>query len=370
MAETVPPPPPMHPDFPRWYASIALGEDDARRQLRWAGVNAVADEADSQDVEALVRLAFKTRQPAAAASLEKIRQAFKTTDATFEMQGNDRELQVLAAASLVALMDIGANGGAEAALAVTTASLHGARKPELPMDLAVLAEAAVVAIANADRKRPTLSAHASTEVPKFDFEKSTAKVRAEWNAEGVAQALTMAAETVRAALAQLVTRQAKAVNALDAFLRFQDEELQMLWWLIGQRSVDLDRAFDALPESAQPLVFAKELSDSTQFLPGPASVQGLLSRAGLNERKKVALSDAINAANTDWLQTLVAEAEPSPVSTPIHFAIKRQLETGPGDAWIAGWSATVGAQPNLALPTLALGNLFYRERLLVLFSDE
>jgi hypothetical protein len=55
---------------------------------------------------------------------------------------------------------------------------------------------------------------------------------------------------------------------------------------------------------------------------------------------------------------------------PLHFAIKRQLETGPGDAWIAGWSATVGAPSDLTLPSLTLGNLFYRERLLLLFGDE
>lgn len=363
-------PPPMHVDFPRWYAAVALGDDEARRALRWAGVVAVIEGANSHVVEALMRLAFKSRQPAAAAPLQKIREAFRSADATFEMQGNGRELQVLAGASLATLMHDGGGNGAEAALAVTTASLLGARKPDLPFDLSVLAESAIEQIAEAQGTRPNLASHANTDPPKFDFEKSAAKVRAEWNQEAVAQGFIMAAESMRAAMTVMARRQANAVNALDTFLRVQDEELQMLWWLIGQRSVDLDCSFEEVPAAAQPLVFGKELSDRTQFLPGPPSMKGLLSRAGLRERKKVTVSDAINAADADWLRKFMPEAEPSPVSTPLHYAIKRQLETGPGDAWIAGWAAAVGVPGGLSLPALTLGNLFYRERLLLLFGDE
>lgn len=360
---------PMHPDFPRWYGAVALGDEETRRASRWMGVTAVVGSADSDDIEALLRLAFKSRQSAAAARVQKVREAFRTADATFEMQGNDRELQILAGAALAALMHKGGSSGAEAALAVTTASLMGARKPDLPMDLAILAEGAIDLIAETQRKRPDLAKHTATDAPKFDFEKSAAKVRAEWNQEGVAQSFTLAAESARAAVAVMARRQANAVSALDTFLRVQDEELQMLWWLIGQRSVDLDCSFEEVPAAAQALVYAKELSDRTQFLPGPASMKGLLSRAGLKERRKVSVADAINAADPAWLSSCMPVGEPSPVSIPLHYAIKRQLETGAGEAWIAGWAAAAGVPGNLALPSLALGNLFYRERLLVLFGD-
>jgi hypothetical protein len=361
---------PMHPDFARWHASIGLGDDQPRCESRWTGVSAVAQAADSKDVEALIRLAFKSRQPAAAMQVQKIRQAFKRADATFEMQGNDRELQVLAAAALAALMNAGASSGAEAALAVTTASLAGARKPDLPMDLAVLAGGAIDQIAETNRKRPSLSEHTSTDAPTFDFEKAAAKAKAEPGAEGFAQAFALAAEAARVAFGQMARRQANAVHAMDKFLRLQDEELQLLWWLTGQRSFDLDCTFDAVPADAQPLVFAKELAGNTEFPPGPASVKALLSRAGLKDRKKIALSTVVNAAEPAWLQTFVPEGEPSAVSTPIHFGIKRQLETGKGATWIPGWAAAVGVAPNFAVSPLTLGLLFYRERLLLLFGSE
>lgn len=362
--------PAMHPDFPRWHDAIGLGNDQERRVARWAGVSAVAQDDTSTNIEALLRLAFKSRQPATSPQLAKIREAFRAADATFEMQGNDREMQVLAGAALAQLMNLGGLAGAEAALAVTTAALAGSRKPDLPVDLHVLGEDAIGQIAESSRTRPKLTTHATTDAPKFDFEKAAAKVRETPNWEGVAEAFGLASDATRSALTIIARRQANAVNALDAFIRVQDEELQMLWWLIGQRSKDLDCAFDAVPAEAQALVFAKELADHTTVSPGPSSIKGLLSRAGLKDRRKLAVSAAINAADAAWLQDMVPEAEPSPVSTPIHYGIKRQLETGAGEAWIAGWAAAVGVPATIALSPLTLSLLFYRERLLLLFGDE
>jgi hypothetical protein len=361
---------PMHDDFPRWHKAIGLGDDPARLQARWAGVSALADAADSKDIEALIRLAFKSRQPAPASELEKIRQAFKTTDAAFEMQGNDREMQILAGAALEARMSRGDTVGAEAALGIATAALGGARKPDLPIDLRVLGEAAIDRIADANRARPKLAVYMSTDAPKFDFEKAAAKVREQQNWEGVIAAFGLAAEGARNGFIGIARQQANAVRAIDSFIKVQDEELQMLWWLTGQRSEELDCAFDAVPANAQALVFAKELADHTEFLPGPASIKGLLSRAGLKNRKKVGIPAAINAADPEWLRGFVSDEEPSPVTTPIHYAVKRKLETGENEAWVAGWAAAAEVPPTMTLSPLTIGVLFYRERLLLLFGTE
>ncbi|WP_160121361.1 GTPase-associated system all-helical protein GASH [Rhodovarius lipocyclicus] len=362
--------PAMHADFPRWHTAIGLGDDEARRQARWAGVSTIAADGDSMNIEALLRLAYKSRQPAAAAQVAKIREAYKVADPAFEMSGNDREMQVLAGAALAELMNRGGVAGAEAALAVSGAALGGARKANLPIDLLVLAEDALDRLADSARTRPSLKMHTQTEAPKLDFAKAIAKAQEAPNGPGFAEALVLAAEATRAALTIMTRRQTSAVNALDAFISVQDEELQMLWWLIGQRSEDLDCAFDAVPDAAQALVFAKELAGHTNESPGPPSIKGILSRAGLKERRKFPLATAINAVDPAWLASVVPEKELSPVSTPIHFGIKRQLETGAGDAWVAGWAAAVGVPPTLAFSQLALGVQFYRERLLVLFGDQ
>ena len=167
---------------------------------------------------------------------------------------------------------------------------------------------------------------------------------------------------------QLAETQVSTIRAIDHFLRVQDEELQMLWWLTGQRSWELDRPFEEIPADARPLVLASDLAANTNFVPGPPSVKGILSRAGLTAHDKTRIADAVNTADSTWLHGLVDDVEPSFVSTPLHAAIKRQLETGAGEAWVAGWAASTEVNDGYALSGLALGNLFYRERLLLLFG--
>lgn len=359
---------PMHVDFARWYGVVSLTDDQQDRLARWAGVSSITKEAELDDVETLIRLAFQTKQPAAQAGVQKIREAFKKADDAFEMKGNDRELQVLAGACLAVLMENDEPIGAFAALTATTAGLYGARKADVPMDLLALAESAIDRIADVNRTRPALGSHTSGESPKFDFEKAVAKVRETPNFEGVAQAFTIAADEARGALKTMALRHHRAILAADTFVRVQDEELQMLWWLIGQRSVDYDCAFDAVPGDAQPLVFANELAESTEFLPGPPSVKAILSRAGLKDRKKTTIPAVVNATEPEWLRQVLGENDPSPVSAPIHFAIKRHLETGEPEAWIAGWAAATGVGGMHSLSPLMLGTLFYRERLLHRFG--
>src|SRR5690554_3879126 len=95
---------PMQQDFARWYATLSIGDDADRRQARWQGVLNLLENADGGTLEALLRLAFR-RAAAPPSVLQTIRQAFKDADETFEMSGNDRELQVLAGASIAAMME-------------------------------------------------------------------------------------------------------------------------------------------------------------------------------------------------------------------------------------------------------------------------
>lgn len=353
---------PVHPDFARWYSAVGLGDEESRRKGRGEGVRLVAERADNPMVEALIRLAFKSRQTALESAVKEIRGIIKEADETFEMQGNDRELQILAGASLAVLMESESESASYAALAVTTTVFAGARKTDLPMDLAGLAEAAILRIAAANRERPNLASHLPEDDDQSDFDAIPGLVRKDQSIAGVISALELLAET----MTEAAERHSEGLQAMDTFIRIQDEELQMLWWLIGQRSKDYKCAFSDVPSDAQPLVFGSELADATQILPGPPSASAMLSRAGVKDKKKIAVSAAINASAQAWLRQLLGDRNPSPVTMPLHNAIYRQLETGPGDTWVAGWVSATGIGENQTLPGLTLGTLFYRERLLTL----
>ena len=64
--------PVMHQDFGRWYAAVEVGNDTEQRAARWVAVDDIAEKADASMVEALVRLAFATKQPPSSHALTKI----------------------------------------------------------------------------------------------------------------------------------------------------------------------------------------------------------------------------------------------------------------------------------------------------------
>lgn len=356
----------MHVDFPRWYREVGIGEDSGRRESRWGGVLKVVEDVEWATVEALIRLAFQTKQAPAASSVQLIRDCFKEADDAFDMSGNDRELQILAASCLAILLENSEEGqSSAAALAVTTTYFNGARSSALPMDLPTLAEAAIRRNGEKDRQRSTYG-NLTIKPVALSLDAAVAKIEAQPDLAGVVLAFKEAATLMQAAFRGSATRQNSAFASARDLIRTQDEELSMLWWLTGQRSEDYGCPMDQVPVEAQPFVFAKELAGMTGFPPGPPSIRAILSRAGIKEKKKIAVTAAVNAPPPEWLQALDSSNDVSSVTTPLHFAVKRQLETGLGDAWVAGWSAVTDINAGNALPCLTMAELFYRERLILL----
>jgi hypothetical protein len=355
----------MHQDFSRWYATVSLADESSKKEIRWNGVEAVVADIDADTIEALLRLAFGGRSTPSLQAVQKIRESFRNEDDTFEMSGNDRELRVLSGAALVAVMEdreTDVNFASLAALGAATACFGRTGKIDLPMDLAGFAESAIVRLGDETRRRPDLEAMFPSEPPKVDFDKAATKVRDQPNWEGVAAAFALAAEASRTAMRTLAQRNAKALKSVSQFLGIQDEELEMLWWLTGRRSFDMNCSFDAVEPEVRPLVFAAELARATWALPGPRSIAALLERAGV-EKKQITIPEAINSLPVEWLKAQVQNAEPSPLSQPLHFAIKRQLETGVGNAWVAGWAAASEIDASFSVLPLELSIQFYRERL-------
>ena len=355
---------PVEREFAGWFATLSVGDDGTLRGLRHQGVIAAVAQADAATIETWVRLAFKSKKPPSSAAIDAFRVPFGV-DETFPTSGNARELQVLAAICLAQMMESG-NWNSIAAIAVTTASCQKARVPKLPMDLVSRAEATILEIAEIRRARPKISKFISAEAPDVDFTSANEKISEAPGFPAVEEAFAEAADTVHGAFDALVGELTSAFSSLERHIKMKDEELQMLWWLTGAHSVYLDCDFSAISANAQPLVLGTELATLTEILPGPASVKGLLSRAGLQARKKLTLAEAVNAVPLDWAKTITDEEEFSPVTTPLHFALARRQETGgDDDAWVGNWASVSEIPAAHDMNCLALGVQFYRERLLV-----
>lgn len=250
-----------------------------------------------------------------------------------------------------------------AALSVTTASVNKTRKLNLPMDLVAQAEVALDQRSVEARERPDISEYQKPMSFRIGEGLDT-KADEEVAIQIDASHLSELAKEVKTALRSVASRQTRMVGSLEKFITVQDEELQVLWWFLGGRSLELDCDFDELAAAVMPLALGKELANETYILPGLRSVRPLMARAGLTDESKLSIPNMINGADTKWLATLVEGTSPSPVTQPLHFAISRRLEVDDEKTWIDSCAKIIAVKPTEKIAALALGELFYREQLL------
>ncbi|MGD9713670.1 MAG: GTPase-associated system all-helical protein GASH [Thermomicrobiales bacterium] len=352
--------PQMTTDFARWYAETFMDEG-ARRDLRWKGVVDVAANADHKTVEVLIRLAFPTPVPASgrkSENLTDVHAALMRTisggDTTFDPSHSGRELQVLAATVLDRLLLT----MSDAALVVTTASLAGTRKPDLPMDLAGLAEAALVKLSERKHVRQDFE-EINLAAPKVGYNFNV-EILETMQADEVQAEFDRLHDATTAAIERVVAGQNRVVKALHDRQVLDEEELQMLWWLTGGYSHVNEKPFAKIDDKLRPFSLAHELAGMTAVSPGPGSIRAMLLRAGVG-LTKMKLADAVNAPGDEWAKEVSNSTLVSPVTTPIHFALEQRAELGSIDTWQAAWSGLTGLPVDLQLPAVKLAELFYRE---------
>lgn len=357
----------MHEKFPQWYSSFTIQEDPKKLDLRASAVDEYLADVNIASVESLIRIAFATKKTGADAGGDALRQAFAATDPSFPDSDNDREMQVLAAITLACLMEGDDQESAFAAVAISTTSFGGARTAELPMDLPGLAEATIRRISVENGKRPLLGSLRTPAFQKLDFASAAThamlSTEAGWN-----EAFQAVAAALRKDMTKLRDHQEKVLSAIEKFTLVQDEELQMLWWVVGGHSEIADAPFTSIPTASRPILLAGELSGHTEQLPGPASVRSLLSKGGISNSKKVTVTAALKSAF--GLLKLDSLDGTSSVTQPLHFGLSRLAEVNGQDGWEANWSAVVGIPADIKLDPLDLAELYFREALLQRFLVE
>lgn len=79
------------------------------------------------------------------------------------------------------------------------------------------------------------------------------------------------------------------------------EEIDLLWWHLGQHSFLLDMPLDEIPAAARPIVIGADLAAMVNVLPGPYGIYGIARRAlGADAEKPLKLSDAIKAVKPEY----------------------------------------------------------------------
>lgn len=344
-----------------WLAEFNFPNADSTVVSRIQDLERWASAATIDDIANLIALVIKLPKDVPPQSFtDKMRGEFRKSDPEFPAYGNDREMEVLAGMMLYSIMTAAGPNAALCALSVLSASAGGARAFNLPAALPV--ELVLNKLSELGSQRPDFTKVAAT---KEAVTVPPAIATLELEIEALRKCLLAIVTNTQTALSRLAQRADKALSDADRFLRQQDEELQILWWYVGRRSHFFNRDIDDIPSPAHPFVFAIDLAEYISILPGPVSIQALLSRAGLRDNNPQPLTELLAEVEPAFLQPMVNQMPISPVTHPLHFAIERKLEHSTGDGWKQAWGHRTKLTDTLTLTPHALALQLYRERLLL-----
>jgi hypothetical protein len=390
-------------DFADWYRVVAIEPRPELLEKRRRAMEDVVPGLDLAGVLELVRLLYDApaRDPQ---FIERYREAFRAIDATFPMRDNEAELGILAAATIVSVLEH--RGGAVADLAAQAtvcADCQGHRPGERPPGVVPRAREYLSARAAALRVAPDLTGVAK---PVLDTEALLARMerlldlpapagrgRAASESgigavlEGsyglgspslprdapAADAGGLALQSVVAAVLDVAAATAKVAEEHARRLRLHGEQLDVLWWLVAEYSRDLRQEVRVVPLPVLCVVAGKELADLTAVLPGPPGAAGALDRilraAEPELRSSTTISEAVSGIPRAWRTGWAAGDRPQPLEhlCPVIMAVRRSLEADGGDEWTAAvWEAT-GVDVAEDIHPLDLAMQAYEEALLLRF---
>lgn len=343
----------MKDDFQRWYEAVHLTLDPQLKEVRWAAVQALAKSVGDAELEALVRSAFRSDQTTGATAAVRT----KLADRGGAMA--DEEFALLAAATLVVILQEDHPPAARVATMICTANFKNLRTLRQPMDLVGLGTTARLGLARTSRRRPSLELKP---MPVLEVDTTPAE-----EADDNSESIRLLAEAFTDAMQHLADRQADFAERALRYMSIQDEELNMLWWLQGGRT-RAGELFEKVPREHQPFVLARDLAQVTFALPGASAIGSLLERASIKDDEQLEIATAIQALPIEWLRIALPEAvkhKASPVTTPLHEGIRRRLEVRGEDSWIAGWAGVCDIDKASRLTPLQLADLCYCEQLLI-----
>ncbi|MBM7118261.1 GTPase-associated system all-helical protein GASH [Archangium primigenium] len=352
----------MHKNFGEWYRLVALEPDGAKLAKRWAGVEAWATALRSSDQNLLETVRIFQGLPSKT-SRDAFLAVFQKQDPAFP-QRNNLELQVLAGASLVACVQSAPEGGeilrtAVLAGAAVEASSLRATEPRLDeISREVLAGVHEIAIELRKRKPFDPSAiSGSADTAATAMERVTAAN--DW------LQLRTAVTPVFQALLYAVRGAESELEAAMHNLRCADEETNILWWVEGGCSRDINKSWRSLKEAAS-IIAGTELADLTDVALGPSNAAALLTRvASESKGQEIALAEFVNALPEEWARERTMKFDEGKLDLmPLTLATSIRSKSAP-TSWQQYFDSSSGMKSSIQLTAARVARQAYVEAILL-----
>lgn len=350
----------MHKNFAEWYRLVSIEPKGDALKLRWAGVESWSDSLSDDAVLESVRIFQGLPE---VTSREAFLAEFRKHDPAFLQRNNELEQRVLAGAVLIRLL-----GGADeddartpilAGVALAASRIRVVDGPLEEMSMEVLS--ALQELARGQRRRKGFDSTLLSSEEQRALSKTIAAVQPD--PDTLKQSFVTAFQAVLKAIQR--SESALADSAHD--LRCADEETNILWWLEGACSRDLNEPWSALKDEV-PLTAGWELADLTDAALGPREVAAFLERVVSSAKggsHEQALSVYVNAVSDNWAKTRTRKLHEGALDlAPLTHALLQRAKSGATN-WQQYFEKTGGIASTKSLSPEAVAKQAYLEAILL-----
>lgn len=360
----------MHKNFGEWYRLVSIEPTDDVLKKRWAGVEAWVSSICGDD-DALLETVRIFRGLPEKTSREEFLAAFRNHDAAFAQRSNGLERRVLAGAALVQCVvaerdkdeEDDVHGLRAAVLAGTAVEASRLRASDDTLE--ELTGEVLAGLHELARHQRSRSGFSTVLLKDKEQETLTRTLEQLVKTTDLVELRTNV-ETVFQTILTALRHSESALEGAAHDLRCADEETNILWWLAGGSSRDLNQPWSALKE-AVPLVAGWELADLTDVALGPQDAAALLERVVSEPKakgKEQPLHVYVNAVPEEWARARAAKlAERAIDLTPLSLALSHRSKSNTS-AWQPFFESNSGLKASITLAPERAARLAYVEAVL------
>jgi hypothetical protein len=356
----------MHTKFAEWLNITNPNPSEDLINKRSASITAYLAEADATNALEIIRIFFKK-----PVKNQDIKESFLKhfTDQDTSFLKKDADVQLLAGITIAELLENKKGTLADTvALAVSCISFQEMIRDLIVPDILDACRTYLHQRSDSLRNILTLPALNPQKVPV-----ETKDIQAKINESSsdyagqiaeIVKTLPKIGTSSEKAVSALASQITTTVTSLSRALDLQREETNMLWWVFGGYSGDLDVPFVDLGP-AIPIIGAKELSTLTRVIPGPVSIKALLRKIVDESQLQadITIESSLNACKPEWLQSWINQREIKGIGDIcyIHYAGQTSKELGQANTWTDLFNKQAPVKANDTLDPIKLALQVYRE---------
>lgn len=352
-----------HPLFADWMRPSMLGNDREMLSLRWKTICNIIDE-DVDLTKSSELISYVYGKEFSEETLGWLQNNFKKDDVSFSMleESNRVELICLSSIILYLLLEVKDEYAADIANRILTTSFEATRESKSNVPLEAKAKEAIQLFSIDGRKRPKVPHVTGLNTKKVTDDAIEAVTDNSW--EQFAKSLKAVSAATDKRFTHLVNSTNKSFNSLESYIKTQDEELNVLWWLLNGYSKRLDCKMDLIGNSCKASILGIEIADITDLDTELPCLEGLLQKVGVQSDDNLTLGSRTIALK-EHLTLLRNESDYSnSFVLPCHTALSYLQEYGI-DLWADKFQNETGISIDKEYSSLQWAIQLYRERLII-----